>query len=106
MLRILRDETFGGQSRQDRVARPSSGVRHWRSLCVEKKEPRRRGVALPAWVEGSLARNRVWGITSNGPSATDEHRTSVSHPCVNYFTLRNFKGLPWVDVKLVSLRRE
>src|SRR5262249_21512045 len=40
------------------------------------------------------------------PSATDEHRTSVSHPCVNYFTLRNSKGLPWVDVKLVSLRRE
>jgi len=25
---------------------------------------------------------------------------------MNYFTLRNFKGLPWVDAKLVSLRRE
>jgi hypothetical protein len=26
------------------------------------------------------------------PFATDEDRTSVSHPRMNFFTLRNFKG--------------
>jgi hypothetical protein len=43
-------------------------------------------------------------IGCDDPSATEKHLTSISHPCVNYFTLRNFKGVPWVDVKLVSLR--
>jgi hypothetical protein len=32
-------------------------------------------------------------IECDDPSATGKHRTSVSHPYVNYFTLRNFKGL-------------
>jgi hypothetical protein len=32
------------------------------------------------------------GEAHASPFATEEHRTSVSHPRMNFFTLRNFNG--------------